>query len=98
MLFGALPVSVQAQQYNQIQFQGISQTQQQMKFNYQIPYSGVVEIQLFDNNKELVYFNRYVQRPGEHFIQVKKSGFQPDIRYSYLLKYKEHELSGEVPL
>lgn len=101
LVFGLIlmiPDNSYTQRYNDIQFQGFSQTNQLLKVGYQIPYSGVVEIQLFNSEKEIVYFNRYVRESGKHSIPIKKSGFVSSEKYTFVLKYKTSEISGEVPL
>ena len=81
-----------------IEFQGFSTEGKLMKLNYSIPFGGVVEISLFDASGKMVYFNRYVREEGNHFIAIKRSGFKPGVSYSFHLKYKFSEISGEVPL
>lgn len=87
-----------AQQYNAIHFSGCSVGAQLVEFEYEIPYDGVVEIQLFDSAGKLVYFNRYVREEGQGSIPVRRTGFKSGEAYSYMLKYKNSKISGEVPL
>ena len=89
---------VTAQNDISIQFQGFSSEGKIMKLNYSIPYGGVVETQLFDDSGELVYLDRTVREEGDHHLAIRRSGFKPGQSYSFWLKYKFSEISGEVPL
>ena len=92
------PNQATAQNSPEIEFQGFSSDSKILRLEYSIPYGGVVEIQLFDSSGKLVYLNRFVREEGNHHIPIRRSGFRSEESYSFIVKYKFSEISGEVPL
>lgn len=82
----------------EIEFQGFSSEAGILKLDFTIPFGGVVEIQLFESDGKMVYHNRYVREEGGGSISIRRDGFKSGESYSFLLKYKFSEISGEVPL
>lgn len=92
------PNQAAAQNSPEIEFQGFSSDSRILRLEYSIPYGGVVEIQLFDSSGKMVYLNRFVREEGNHHIPIRRTGFRSEESYSFLVKYKFSEISGEVPL
>lgn len=64
--------------------------------SYEIPYSGMVEIRLFDQSGEKVWQNQYADTFGENKIVLKASAFNPGEKYAYVLNYKTDEVKQEI--
>jgi hypothetical protein len=62
--------------------------------NYEIPYSGVVEIRLFNEVGQKIWQNQYADVFGPNKIVLKASKFNPGETYAYQLNYKQDELKG----
>lgn len=62
--------------------------------NYEIPYSGVVEIRLFNEVGQKIWQNQYADAFGPNKIVLKASKFNPGETYAYQLNYKQDELKG----
>jgi hypothetical protein len=56
--------------------------------NYEIPYSGMVEIRLFDGSGQQIWQNQYDHSYGENRIVLRASKFNPGETYAYVLNYK----------
>ena len=64
--------------------------------NYEIPYSGVVEIRLFNEAGQKVWQNQYPDTFGPNKIVMKASKFNPGETYSYQLNYKRDEVKNNL--
>lgn len=60
--------------------------------NYEIPYSGMVEIHLFNEEGEKIWQNQYAQPFGENRIVLKAGKFNPEEKYAYILNYKKDQV------
>lgn len=60
--------------------------------NYKLPYSGMVEIRLFDSKGNQIWQNQYDDEPGENKIILKAGKFTPGENYAYVLNYKRDEV------
>lgn len=56
--------------------------------NYEIPYSGMVEIRLFDGSGQQIWQNQYDHSYGQNRIVLRASKFNPGETYAYQLNYK----------
>lgn len=61
--------------------------------SYKIPYSGMVEIRLFDTNGQKIWQNQYADTFGENRIVLKASKFNPGQTYAYQLNYKRDQVT-----
>jgi len=59
-----------------------------VNIKYDIPYNGVVEIRLFDQEGEKIWQHQYTNTHGENQIALKRSKFVPGEMYEYVLNYK----------
>lgn len=64
--------------------------------NYEIPYSGVVEIRLFDQDGEKIWQNQYAHSYGTNQIVLKAGKFHPGETYAYRLNYKRDEITSDL--
>lgn len=60
--------------------------------NYVIPYSGMVEIRLFNEDGEKIWQNQYADKWGENTIVLRRSKFHPGQTYAFVLNYKKDEI------
>jgi hypothetical protein len=60
---------------------------------YEIPYSGMVEIRLFDANGQKIWQNQYEHTFGKNQIVLKASKFNPGQTYAYQLNYKRDQIT-----
>jgi hypothetical protein len=60
--------------------------------NYKLPYSGMVEIRLFDNKGIQIWQNQYDDDLGENKIILKAAKFEPGETYAFILNYKRDEV------
>ena len=60
---------------------------------YEIPYSGMVEIRLFDENGQKIWQNQYADTFGKNKIVLKASKFNPGQTYAYQLNYKRDQVT-----
>ena len=63
---------------------------------YEIPYSGMVEIRLFDDNGQKIWQNQYPDQYGENKIILKASKFNPGQTYTYALNYKRDQVKEKI--
>ena len=63
---------------------------------YEIPYSGMVEIRLFDKMGNKIWQNQYPDQYGENRIVLKASKFHPGETYTYALNYKKDEVKEKI--
>lgn len=63
---------------------------------YEIPYSGMVEIRLFDKTGNKIWQNQYPDQHGENRIVLKASKFNPGETYTYALNYKKDEVKEKI--
>ncbi|MEM1000836.1 MAG: hypothetical protein AAGN35_27530 [Bacteroidota bacterium] len=63
---------------------------------YEIPYSGMVEIRLFDKKGQKIWQNQYPDQYGENRIVLKASKFNPGETYTYALNYKRDEVKEKI--
>lgn len=59
---------------------------------YEIPYSGMVEIRLFNEDGEKIWQNQYADKWGENTIVLRRSKFHPGQNYAFVLNYKKDEI------
>lgn len=64
--------------------------------SYEIPYSGMVEIRLYDKEGEKIWQNQYADTYGENKIVLKASKFSPGETYAYVLNYKRDEIKENI--
>lgn len=64
--------------------------------SYEIPYSGMVEIRLFNQSGDKIWQNQYADKYGENTIVLKKSKFHPGETYAYVLNYKKDEIRDRL--
>jgi len=64
--------------------------------NYEIPYSGMVEIRLFDPEGEKIWQNQYPDKFGENQIRLRLSAFEPGSTYAFVLNYKRSEIRDRL--
>lgn len=81
----------------QIDFQGYVLDGDKVRFNYELPFGGMVEIYLYNANGEKVWYHHYVNEEGKNSIALRAAAFRPGQSYRYVLKYKLSEVSGELP-
>lgn len=60
---------------------------------YEIPYSGMVEIRLFDPSGRKIWQNQYADSFGKNRIVLKASKFSPGQTYAYQLNYKRDQVT-----
>jgi hypothetical protein len=61
--------------------------------SYEIPYSGVVEIRLFNAHGQKIWQNQYADTFGKNRIILKASKFNPGETYAYQLNYKRDQVT-----
>ena len=64
--------------------------------SYEIPYSGMVEIRLFDEEGDKIWQNQYADKWGENTIVLRRSKFHPGATYAFVLNYKKDEVRKEL--
>jgi hypothetical protein len=64
--------------------------------SYEIPYSGMVEIRLFNSGGEKIWQNQYADTFGKNRIVLKASKFNPGETYAYQLNYKRDEVKETI--
>jgi hypothetical protein len=64
--------------------------------NYEIPYSGMVEIRLFNKSGEKIWQSQYPNKYGENRIVLKAEKFAPGETYAYQLNYKTDEVTSQI--
>lgn len=66
-----------------------------MEINYEITNAGFVELHLFDpSGKKIWIKGKVTDRIGVDLIRIPKKPLKPGERYSFILKYKGKEYSG----
>lgn len=63
---------------------------------YEIPYSGMVEIRLYNKKGVKIWQNQYPDQYGENRIVLKASKFNPGETYTYALNYKRDEVKEKI--
>jgi hypothetical protein len=63
-----------------------------VSINYKLPYSGMVEIRLFNSKGVQIWQNQYDHNVGENKILLKAGKFEPGESYAYVLNYKRDEV------
>ena len=63
--------------------------------NYKLPYSGIVEIRLFNEGGEKIWQNQYINSYGENRIVLKANKFAAGENYAYVINYKQDEIRRE---
>ena len=61
--------------------------------SYELPYSGMVEIRLFDASGQKIWQNQYAHTFGKNRIILKASKFNPGQTYAYQLNYKRDQVT-----
>jgi hypothetical protein len=61
--------------------------------SYEIPYSGMVELRLFDADGHKIWQNQYADTFGKNRIVLKASKFNPGTTYAYQLNYKRDQVT-----
>ncbi len=64
--------------------------------SYEIPYSGMVEIRLFNEEGDKIWQNQYADKWGENTIVLRRSKFHPGQTYAFVLNYKKDEIRREL--
>jgi hypothetical protein len=64
--------------------------------SYEIPYSGMVEIRLFNEGGQKIWQNQYADTFGKNKIVLKASKFNPGETYAYQLNYKRDEVKEKI--
>lgn len=64
--------------------------------SYEIPYSGMVEIRLFNAGGQKIWQNQYADTFGKNRIVLKASKFNPGETYAYQLNYKRDEVKETI--
>lgn len=67
-----------------------------VEIKYELPFSGMVEIRLYDGSGQQVWQNQYDHNPGENKIILKASKFHPGETYTYALNYKRDEVRETI--
>lgn len=83
---------------NRLSFLGQSVDEQLVNLNYEIPYGGVVELHLYDETGNRIWYNTYDNDRGTHTISMKRAAFRSGLVYTFHLKYKISEYTGEIIL
>lgn len=60
--------------------------------SYEIPFSGMTEIRLFNEEGIKIWQGQYADKHGENTIVLKRSKFHPGESYAYVLNYKKDEV------
>lgn len=81
---------------SKISFKGYSIKESVVEINYELPYSGIVEIRLFNESGKKIWQSQYINSYGENRILLKKSAFVSGNSYSYTLNYKQDVIKGEL--
>lgn len=63
---------------------------------YYIPYNGMVEIRLFNNEGEKIWQGQYAHVHGENVIRLRAEKFHPGEVYNYTLNYKTDQVSESL--
>lgn len=64
--------------------------------SYEIPYSGMVEIRLFNAGGQKIWQNQYADTFGKNRIVLNASKFNPGETYAYQLNYKRDEVKETI--
>lgn len=57
--------------------------------NYSLPFSGMVEFRLFDNEGNKLWQNYYPNEVGDNKIVLRASKLKPGMTYAYQIVYKK---------
>lgn len=98
------PGSAQAQSLNEgarlvdakLDFKGHEVKGHYVVINYEIPYSGMVEIHLYNEAGEKIWQNQYPHPFGENRIILKADKFNPGEKYAYILNYKKDQVRESI--
>jgi hypothetical protein len=81
-----------------IVFAGFDNAGAVLHLNYEIPFPGVVTLQLLDAEGKRVWHKQAPLESGPNRFSMKQSAFHADESYSFVLQYKLSEVSGPVPM
>lgn len=98
VLFSA--VGLRAQSLNQgthiidakLALKGVEVQGSHVIISYEIPYSGMVEIRLYDSEGQKIWQSQYADTFGKNRIILKATKFHPGETYAYQLNYKRDEV------
>ena len=62
---------------------------------YEIPYSGMVEIRLYDKQGNKVWQNFGVREKGEHYQALRVDKLEPGVQYQFEFWYKGKPYKGK---
>lgn len=79
----------------QLNLSGLSNDGTVISINYNVNYDGMVEFELYDKKKELLYKNQYISTVGDHQIKFKATALKPGT-YNYQLFYKGKAYSASL--
>lgn len=77
---------------SKIALKGVEIDDSYVYINYELPYSGMVELKLFDGEGEKIYANQYTNQFGENRIVLRRNAFTKGNTYAYQLNYKTDEV------
>ena len=77
-----------------LSFAGYTGSEELLGLNYEIPFDGVVELFIYNDQGERVWHNNYSSMEGKNTIYLRRSAFRPGMNYRYVLKYKLSEHRG----
>jgi len=80
----------------ELQIKGCEFRGEYVVISYEIPYSGIVEIRLFDDKEQQIWQNQYADKLGENTIVLKRSAFNEGHTYGYVLNYKRDEVRDKL--
>jgi hypothetical protein len=63
--------------------------------SYEIPYSGMVEIRLYNGSGQKIWQHQYPEVFGKNEIVLKASKFTPGETYAYQLNYKQDQVKRQ---
>ena len=79
-------------------FRSAAPTAESINLNFELPLDGVVELHLYGDSGERVWYQIYSMKKGKRTIRLKRSGFPSGSGDTLRLKFKQSEHSGTIPL
>lgn len=75
-----------------INFIGQYLSETKITLHYDIPYSGMVELRIFDKTGKKIFQNQFINEFGENKIYLKLDKFVQGEEYSFQLNYKRDSI------
>ena len=81
---------------SKLDFHGVEINGEFVKLAYELPFSGVVELRLMDDDGKLLFQSQYIDESGPNQIRLKAGAFEVGESYTLQLNYKEDIFRKEI--